>query len=217
VSLSQQEFQQYKQSYEEFKAEANPEGDVPTYYPCRENETFLRDKMLQMAAENGLTKQQLWQVRLWSSLFMQYRKQLQPIPPPEPELSEAEKRARRNHELEMKDRRDGLLPNQIRAVRAETEMTEAERIREALKEIQDNQKKQRDDFQQRAEAARAKEAADADISMIPTVASLVETLSQGQEAFTPRQMREMSSTQPHILTKRLGEAEKIVRRNQANR
>jgi hypothetical protein len=96
-------------------------------------------------------------------------------------------------------------------------MTEAERIRETLKEIQDNQKKQRDEFQQRAEAARAKEAADADTSMIPTVASLVDTISQGQEPYTPRQMQAMSSAQLFALTKRLREAEKIVRRNQANR
>jgi hypothetical protein len=215
--MLQEEFQQYQKSYEEFKLEANPEGESPTYHPCRENEVLLRNAMLQMGADQGLNWQQLWQVRLWSSLFMQYRKQLKPIPPPEPELSKAEKRARRNHELEMKDRRDGMLPNQIRAVRAETEMTEAERIREALKEIQDNQKKQREEFQQRAEAARAKEAADADTSMIPTVASLVDTLSQGQEPYTPRQMQAMSSQQLFALTKRLREAEKIVRRNQANR
>ena len=215
--MLQEEFQQYQKSYEEFKLEANPEGESPTYHPCRENEVLLRNAMLQMGSDQGLNWQQLWQVRLWSSLFMQYRKQLKPIPPPEPEESAAEKLARRNHELEMKDRRDGRLPNQIRAVRAETEMTEAERIRETLKEIQDNQKKQRDEFQQRAEAARAKEAADADTPMIPTVASLVGTLSQGQEPYTPRQMQAMSSQQLFALTKRLREAEKIVRRNQANR
>jgi len=38
--MLQEEFQQYQKSYEEFKLEANPEGESPTYHPCRENEVL---------------------------------------------------------------------------------------------------------------------------------------------------------------------------------
>jgi hypothetical protein len=135
MSYTLEEFEQYKNSYNAFLAEANPEDDTPTYFDCKANQKLLREAMQKLAAEQGLTWRQLWDVRLWSSIFMQERRHLEPIPPPEPGESQLEAIARRNYELGLKDRSESSFANQRRARMEEIAETPEEALAKAAKNL----------------------------------------------------------------------------------